>query len=92
MRFCPFFSNVYLAEVNLADVYEALRTELELTGMRNLQVSGQPQARPPGEPASNYCSQIFRNITLPMAALKVHKTEIFFGFDFEICIISFLVM
>ncbi len=24
--------------------------------------------------------------------LKVHKIEIFFGFDFEICIISFLVM
>jgi hypothetical protein len=24
--------------------------------------------------------------------LKVHKTEIFFGFDFEICIISLLVM
>ncbi len=26
------------------------------------------------------------------APLKVHKIEIFFGFDFEICIISFLVM
>jgi hypothetical protein len=25
-------------------------------------------------------------------ALKVHKIEIFFGFDFEICIISLLVM
>ncbi len=24
--------------------------------------------------------------------LKVHKIEIFFGFDFEICIISYLVM
>ncbi len=24
--------------------------------------------------------------------LKVHKIEIFFGFDFEICIISLLVM
>ncbi len=27
-----------------------------------------------------------------MAALKVHKIEIFFGFDFEICNISLLVM
>jgi hypothetical protein len=26
------------------------------------------------------------------ANLKVHKIEIFFGFDFEICIISLLVM
>ncbi len=26
------------------------------------------------------------------AGLKVHKIEIFFGFDFEICIISLLVM
>jgi hypothetical protein len=25
-------------------------------------------------------------------SLKVHKVEIFFGFDFEICIISLLVM
>jgi hypothetical protein len=25
-------------------------------------------------------------------ALKVHKIEIFFGFDFEICIISLLLM
>ncbi len=25
-------------------------------------------------------------------ALKVHKIEIFFGFDFEICIISLLVI
>ncbi len=25
-------------------------------------------------------------------SLKVHKIEIFFGFDFEICIISLLVM
>ncbi len=48
MRFCYFFLHPYLAEVNLADVDEALRTELELTGVRDLQVSGQPQARPPG--------------------------------------------
>jgi hypothetical protein len=27
-----------------------------------------------------------------MDPLKVHKIEIFFGFDFEICIISLLVM
>ena len=27
-----------------------------------------------------------------VTALKVHKIEIFFGFDFEICIISLLVM
>ncbi len=27
-----------------------------------------------------------------VAHLKVHKIEIFFGFDFEICIISLLVM
>ncbi len=26
------------------------------------------------------------------SALKVHKIEIFFGFDFEICIISLLVL
>ncbi len=26
------------------------------------------------------------------SALKVHKIEIFFGFDFEICIITLLVM
>ncbi len=26
------------------------------------------------------------------SSLKVHKIEIFFGFDFEICIISLLVM
>ncbi len=29
---------------------------------------------------------------LVLQYLKVHKTEIFFGFDFEICIISLLVM
>jgi|LakMenE01Jun11ns_1017448.scaffolds.fasta_scaffold8887944_1 hypothetical protein len=28
----------------------------------------------------------------PGLLLKVHKIEIFFGFDFEICIISLLVM
>ncbi len=28
----------------------------------------------------------------PYQALKVHMIEIFFGFDFEICIISLLVM
>jgi hypothetical protein len=27
-----------------------------------------------------------------VVSLKVHKIEIFFGFDFEICIISLLVM
>ncbi len=27
-----------------------------------------------------------------LVSLKVHKIEIFFGFDFEICIISLLVM
>jgi hypothetical protein len=27
-----------------------------------------------------------------VTGLKVHKIEIFFGFDFEICIISLLVM
>ncbi len=27
-----------------------------------------------------------------ISQLKVHKIEIFFGFDFEICIISLLVM
>ncbi len=27
-----------------------------------------------------------------LTILKVHKIEIFFGFDFEICIISLLVM
>ncbi len=27
-----------------------------------------------------------------LVQLKVHKIEIFFGFDFEICIISLLVM
>ncbi len=33
------------------------------------------------------------NITGILATyLKVHKIEIFFGFDFEICIISLLVM
>jgi hypothetical protein len=32
-------------------------------------------------------------VTLPRAVhLKVHKIEIFFGFDFEICIISLIVM
>ncbi len=28
---------------------------------------------------------------IPESTLKVHKIEIFFGFDFEICIISLLV-
>ncbi len=31
-------------------------------------------------------------LNLPFFLLKVHKIEIFFGFDFEICIISLLVM
>jgi hypothetical protein len=31
-------------------------------------------------------------ISLQKSALKVHKIEICFGFDFEICIISLLVM
>ncbi len=30
--------------------------------------------------------------TFTQNVLKVHKIEIFFGFDFEICIISLLVM
>ncbi len=34
----------------------------------------------------------FIYIPLPSVCLKVHKIEIFFGFDFEICIISLLVM
>ena len=34
----------------------------------------------------------FDQITAPGMALKVHKIENFFGFDFEICIISLLVM
>jgi hypothetical protein len=29
---------------------------------------------------------------MPESILKIHKIEIFFGFDFEICIISLLVM
>jgi hypothetical protein len=34
-----------------------------------------------------------RRISTTVAGpLKVHKIEIFFGFDFEICIISLLVM
>ena len=42
--------------------------------------------------------QLFKNGTvsskglLCAAALKVHKIEIFFGFDFEMCNISLLVM
>jgi hypothetical protein len=36
----------------------------------------------------------FKNVdeNLQVLALKVHKIEIFFGFDFEICIVSLLVM
>jgi hypothetical protein len=34
----------------------------------------------------------FTNPPLDAKSLKVHKIEIFFGFDFEICIISFLIM
>ncbi len=37
-------------------------------------------------------TQLFFHDTLISADLKVHKIEIFFGFDFEICIISLLVM
>jgi len=32
------------------------------------------------------------NLDTPWTLLKVHKIEIFLGFDFEICIISLLVM
>jgi hypothetical protein len=32
------------------------------------------------------------NFKFPFIILKVHKIEIFFGFDFEICTISLLVM
>jgi hypothetical protein len=35
---------------------------------------------------------INNHITIIIMILKVHKIEIFFGFDFEICIISLLVM
>jgi hypothetical protein len=43
------------------------------------------------EPDSNFC---WCRAFLPWKnkTLKVHKIEIFFGFDFEICIISLLVM
>ncbi len=34
----------------------------------------------------------FQQKPKPSGGLKVHKIEIFFGFDFEICIISLLVM
>ncbi len=37
-----------------------------------------------------YC--VFCTLSLETPLLKVHKIEIFFGFDFEICIISLLVM
>jgi hypothetical protein len=42
-------------------------------------------------------SKLGKRVQLPPAIhalilLKVHKIEIFFGFDFEICIISLLVM
>ncbi len=35
---------------------------------------------------------IQRMLSMRYIILKVHKIEIFFGFDFEICIISLLVM
>ncbi len=34
----------------------------------------------------------FKLLYLLNEQLKVHKIEIFFGFDFEICIISLIVM
>jgi hypothetical protein len=41
-----------------------------------------------------YRGKLIREKTLSWVylPLKVHKIEIFFGFDFEICIISLLVM
>jgi hypothetical protein len=39
---------------------------------------------------SGYAGFYFKK--LPCVALKVHKNEIFFGFDFEFCTISMLVM
>ncbi len=38
----------------------------------------------------NFAFSIYLLLTIEF--LKVHKIEIFFGFDFEICIISLLVM
>jgi hypothetical protein len=35
---------------------------------------------------------IYENTHIQQLMLKVHKIEIFFGFDFEICIISLLVV
>ncbi len=37
-------------------------------------------------------SRIHRSLTGVKAILKVHKIENFFGFDFEFCVISLLVM
>ncbi len=42
--------------------------------------------------ASEPCLQNINFMYEYVLALKVHKIEIFFGFDFEICIISLLVM
>jgi hypothetical protein len=43
-----------------------------------------------GQIISTSDSRIF--FRMKGSCLKVHKIEIFFGFDFEICIISLLVM
>ncbi len=41
---------------------------------------------------SNISANLKPNRNGSIGSLKVHKIEIFFGFDFEICIISLLVM
>ncbi len=48
---------------------------------KNKQTKGEAAAN--GVPAGN---------VLPFSTLKVHKNENFFGFDFEFCIISMLVL
>ncbi len=44
------------------------------------------------DPSFVECASGSEKIVLKIYGLKVHKIEIFFGFDLEICIISLLVM
>ncbi len=43
-------------------------------------------------PIKDTCITVLEKRRSSLVDLKVHKIEIFFGFDFEICIISLLVM
>ncbi len=80
-----FFARVYHSPFDSCKVCN-IEAPLQIWG----QLASAMPARRPQMNKKSYCYE--RPVAEFIDSLKVHKIEIFFGFDFEICIISLLVM